>query len=84
MVSILTLVSLTVLFTLLLLRLEGMLGKSIGSIWYKALTGGKLGRDATFKEFADLIIKNAGKHGDEIKEAWELVGYPFPDSKSEL
>lgn len=61
-----------------------MLGKSIGSIWYKALTGGKLGRDATFKEFADLIIKNAGKHGDEIKEAWELVGYPFPDSKSEL
>ena len=56
----------------------GYAWEGAGPIWYKALTSGKLGENATFKEFADLTIENASEHVDKIKEAWIRVGYPFP------
>lgn len=71
-------------FYLAATKIGGYAWEGAGPIWYKTLTSGKLGRNATFKEFADITIENAGKHGDEIKEAWQFVGYPFPDSRSEL
>jgi hypothetical protein len=39
---------------------------------------------ATFTDFADLTIENAGEHADKIREAWTLVGYPFPEKRHEL
>lgn len=56
----------------------GYAWEGAGPIWYKALTSGKLGENATFKEFADLTIENASEHVDKIKKAWTRVGYPFP------
>lgn len=62
----------------------GYAWKGAGPIWYKALTSGKLSKNATFKEFADITIANAGEHGDKVKEAWRLVGYPFAENRTEL
>ncbi|CAI7639641.1 unnamed protein product [Penicillium glandicola] len=55
----------------------GYAWETAGPAWYKALTGGQLRPDASFKEFADLTILNAGEHEAEIREAWVQVGYPF-------
>jgi Zn-dependent metalloprotease len=62
----------------------GYAWEGAGPIWYSALTSGKLREDATFKEFADATIENAGAHVDKVKEAWKLVGYPFPEKRHEL
>ncbi|KAJ5603746.1 hypothetical protein N7537_006702 [Penicillium hordei] len=51
--------------------------ETAGPVWYKALTGGELRPNASFKEFADLTIINAGEHEADIREAWMQVGYPF-------
>ncbi|GLI77738.1 hypothetical protein PoHVEF18_006031 [Penicillium ochrochloron] len=58
--------------------------QTAGPIWYNALTCGKLRQNASFKEFAELTILNAGDHEDKIKEAWKRVGYPFGEARDEL
>lgn len=55
----------------------GYAWETAGPAWYKALTCGELRPNASFKEFADLTISNAGEHEAEIREAWTQVGYPF-------
>jgi Zn-dependent metalloprotease len=65
-------------FYLAATMIGGYAWEGAGPIWYRALTSGKLREKATFKEFADLTIESAGKHVDKIREAWNLVGYPFP------
>ncbi|KAJ5984542.1 hypothetical protein N7481_006641 [Penicillium waksmanii] len=62
----------------------GYTWQTAGPIWYKALTCGKLRQNASFKEFAELTILNAGDHEDKIKEAWKQVGYPFDEGRDEL
>jgi Zn-dependent metalloprotease len=71
-------------FCLAATMIGGYAWEGAGPIWYRALTNGKLREDATFKEFADATIENAGAHVDEVKEAWKLVGYPFPEKRPEL
>ncbi|GIK07500.1 hypothetical protein Aspvir_003166 [Aspergillus viridinutans] len=62
----------------------GFAWETAGPVWYKALVSSKLSEDATFKEFTDLTIQNAGKYEKEIKEAWSLVGYLFIENGDEL
>lgn len=62
----------------------GYAWEGAGPIWYKALTSGKLSEEATFKDFADLTIDNAGEHVQKVEEAWRLVGYPFPENREQL
>ncbi|KAJ5901532.1 hypothetical protein N7495_002060 [Penicillium taxi] len=71
-------------FYLAATKIGGYAWEGAGPIWYRALTCGKLRENATFKEFADLTIENANEHVDEVKEAWRLVGYPFPEKNHEL
>jgi Zn-dependent metalloprotease len=71
-------------FYLAATKIGGYAWEGAGRIWYRALTSGKLREDATFKEFADATIENAGAHADKVKEAWKLVGYPFPETRHEL
>ncbi|KAF4222141.1 hypothetical protein CNMCM5878_006736 [Aspergillus fumigatiaffinis] len=72
-------------FYLAATMIGGYAWEGAGPIWYRALTSGKLHhRRATFKDFADLTIENAGAHVDKIREAWKLVGYPFPEKRNEL
>jgi Zn-dependent metalloprotease len=72
-------------FYLAATMIGGYAWEGAGPIWYRALTSGKLRRKrATFKDFADLTIENAGVHVDKIREAWKLVGYPFPEKRNEL
>jgi Zn-dependent metalloprotease len=71
-------------FFLAATMIGGYAWEGAGPIWYRALTSGKLRENATFKEFADLTIENAGEHVDKIREAWTLVGYPFPENRNEL
>jgi Zn-dependent metalloprotease len=66
-------------FFLAATMIGGYAWEGAGPIWYRALTSGKLRENATFKEFADLTIESAGEHVGKIKEAWNLVGYPFPE-----
>ncbi|CAI7639631.1 unnamed protein product [Penicillium glandicola] len=40
--------------------------------------GGCAWEGAKFKDIADLTIEIAGEHMDKIREAWTLVGHPFP------
>jgi Zn-dependent metalloprotease len=61
----------------------GYAWEGVGPIWYRALTSDKLDENATFKEFADLTIESAGEYVDKIREAWNLVGYPFPEHRDE-
>jgi Zn-dependent metalloprotease len=55
----------------------GYAWETAGPAWYKALTGGELKPNASFREFADLTILNAGDYEEEIRKAWVQVGYPF-------
>jgi Zn-dependent metalloprotease len=55
-------------------RIGGYSWEGAGPIWYKTLTGGELPSDADFQKFADITYKNAGEHGDKIKDAWNAVG----------
>ena len=71
-------------FYLAATKIGGFSWEGAGPIWYNALASGKLPTRATFKQFADLTIAHAGDHGDKVKEAWEGVGYPFPETKDEL
>jgi Zn-dependent metalloprotease len=65
-------------FVLASTKIGGFAWEGAGQIWYKAMTGGNLKIRATFKEFADATINNAGEHATDVKKAWEEVGYPFP------
>jgi len=65
-------------------KIGGYAWEGAGPIWYRALTSGKLGENATFKEFADLTIENAREHVGKVREAWKLVGYPFSEQRDEL
>ncbi|QMW26831.1 hypothetical protein G4B84_002120, partial [Aspergillus flavus NRRL3357] len=67
-------------------KIGGYAWEGAGPIWYRALSSGKLRTNgkAKFKDFADLTIENAGVHVDKIREAWELVGYPFPEKRNKL
>lgn len=73
-------------FYLAATKIGGYAWEGAGPIWYRALSTGKLPTDgkATFKNFADLTIENARGHVDQVREAWTLVGYPFPEKKHEL
>lgn len=69
-------------FYLAATKIGGYAWEGAGQIWYKALTSGGLSTDgtATFKQFADLTIENAGDNVAEVQAAWDEVGYPFPDT----
>ncbi|KAF7620093.1 hypothetical protein AFLA_000108 [Aspergillus flavus NRRL3357] len=73
-------------FHLAATKIGGYAWEGAGPIWYRALSSGKLRTNgkAKFKDFADLTIENAGVHVDKIREAWELVGYPFPEKRNKL
>jgi Zn-dependent metalloprotease len=71
-------------FYLAATMIGGYAWEGAGPIWYRALSSGKLRENATFKEFADLTMKNAGAHVDKIRDAWKQVGYPFPEGRDEL
>ncbi|KXG50762.1 Peptidase M4 [Penicillium griseofulvum] len=73
-------------FFLAATKIGGFAWEGVGPIWYRALSSGKLPTNgkATFKEFADLTIENAGEHVDKVREAWTAVGYPFPEKRHEL
>ncbi|CAG8063461.1 unnamed protein product [Penicillium nalgiovense] len=73
-------------FFLAATKIGGYAWEGAGPIWYRALSSGKLRTDgeAKFKHFADLTMENAGEHVDKIREAWTLVGYPFPEKRDEL
>ncbi|KAJ5150899.1 uncharacterized protein N7482_010151 [Penicillium canariense] len=58
--------------------------ETAGPVWYKALTSGELSENATFREFAELTIRNAGDYEEKIREAWKQVGYPFVEGRDEL
>lgn len=70
-------------FYLAATKIGGYSWEGAGQVWYKTLASGKLGSNATFKEFADLTIKYASEHEEKVTEAWNEVGYPFAD-KEEL
>ncbi|KFY10218.1 hypothetical protein V491_07761 [Pseudogymnoascus sp. VKM F-3775] len=65
-------------FALAATKIGGFAWEGAGQIWYKAMSSVELKRTATFKEFADATINNAGEHAVDVKKAWEEVGYPFP------
>ncbi|KAL5357961.1 hypothetical protein BJX96DRAFT_182527 [Aspergillus floccosus] len=71
-------------FYLAATKIGGYAWEGAGPIWYRALASGKLRTDgeAKFKDFADLTIEHAGEHVDKIREAWTLVGYPFPEKRN--
>ena len=71
-------------FYLAATKIGGFSWEGAGPLWYNALASGKLPTRATFKQFADLTVAHAGEHGDKVREAWNGVGYPFPESKDEL
>lgn len=71
-------------FALAATKIGGYSWEGAGQIWYKALTQPGLHEDASFKEFADATIANAGQHATSVKKAWEGVGYPFPPHRNEL
>ncbi|PYH87059.1 thermolysin metallopeptidase [Aspergillus uvarum CBS 121591] len=60
----------------------GYAWEGAGRIWYNALRSREIPSDgtATFKGFADLTMKHAENHVDDVREAWVLVGYPFSAS----
>ncbi|ANP54929.1 Zn-dependent metalloprotease [Streptomyces griseochromogenes] len=67
-------------FYLVASALGGNAWERAGQIWYDVLTGGELGTDAQFADFATLTVKAARERygaGDEIQavqKAWEQVG----------
>ena len=71
-------------FFLAATMIGGYAWEGAGPIWYRAMSSGKLRQDATFKDFANLTIENAGQHVDKVREAWTLVGYPFSEKRDEL
>ncbi|MFF6994963.1 M4 family metallopeptidase [Streptomyces sp. NPDC008313] len=62
--------------------LGGHAWERAGRIWYEVLTGGELGSQASFADFAKLTAAQARSSfgdGDELREvqkAWERVGVP--------
>ncbi|MGP2437064.1 M4 family metallopeptidase [Streptomyces sp. JW3] len=70
-------------FYLFAKALGGKAWERAGQVWYDALTGGRLGSDATFEEFAGLTLAAArerygddGEELDAVSKAWEQVGVP--------
>ncbi|WP_406118078.1 M4 family metallopeptidase [Streptomyces sp. NBC_00989] len=67
-------------FYLLATELGGHAWEKAGQIWYDALTGGELRRNASFAEFANLTVSAAeGRYGrgdefDATRKVWEQVG----------
>ncbi|MBT2413211.1 M4 family metallopeptidase [Streptomyces sp. ISL-12] len=67
-------------FYLFATALGGKAWERAGQVWYDVLTGGELGQDATFEEFAGLTLAAAReRYGDAeeldaVGKAWERVG----------
>ncbi|MFD7342599.1 M4 family metallopeptidase [Streptomyces violascens] len=69
-------------FYLLADELGGKAWERAGQIWYDVLTGGHLGKQAMFKDFAKLTVAAAkARYGDgaeyqAVQKAWSQVGIP--------
>lgn len=61
-------------FYLAATKIGGNSWEGAGPIWYKTMTDSRLKSDATFQQFADLTVANAGGHTKEVTAAWEEVG----------
>lgn len=61
-------------FQLAAVAIGGATWEGAGRIWYDALTGGGVGPDSGFAEFAAATVAAAGAHADTVGSAWETVG----------
>lgn len=61
-------------FYLVATKIGGHAWKTAGPIWYRVLTGGKLKTNATFQEFANETLAEAGEYKAQVTEAWGEVG----------
>jgi hypothetical protein len=61
-------------FHLAALAVGGRAIEGAGRIWYDALTGTAVPRDADFATFAAATVAAAGAHADAVREAWRQVG----------
>ncbi|KAF2755527.1 zincin [Pseudovirgaria hyperparasitica] len=71
-------------FYLAATKIGGNSWDGAGPIWYETLTGGKLKSNATFQQFADLTVLNAGPHASQVVAAWKEVGISAKSGRSEL
>ncbi|GHO47932.1 M4 family metallopeptidase [Ktedonospora formicarum] len=67
-------------FYLVATALGGYAWEKAGHIWYKAMTDSAMGPQTTFKDFANLTLKQAerlqgdeGKEREAVQQAWEAV-----------
>ncbi|WP_245444700.1 M4 family metallopeptidase [Microvirga sp. KLBC 81] len=72
-------------FYLTAVELGGNAWDRAGKIWYGVLTGGRLGRDATFSEMRALTVDYARQHFDEnvarvVSAAWDEVKVEAPSA----
>ena len=69
-------------FYLAATALGGHAWERAGRIWYDVLTGGELGQQALFTDFAGLTVAaartrfNDGEELQAVLKAWEQVGVP--------
>ncbi|MEU8541597.1 M4 family metallopeptidase [Streptomyces sp. NPDC048717] len=70
-------------FYLLATELGGSSWERAGKIWYDVMTGGTLGEEATFAEFARATVASArtlfgdgGAETEAVLKAWSTVGVP--------
>lgn len=61
-------------FQLAAVAIGGPTWEGAGRIWYDALTGGRVGPDTGFAEFAAATVAAAGAHADTVGSAWDAVG----------
>lgn len=68
-------------FALAARELDGFAWEHVGRIWYDTLTSGRLGRDATFAEFAADTVKSAearfgagSREARAVEHGWQTVG----------
>ncbi|MFF2370291.1 M4 family metallopeptidase [Agromyces sp. NPDC058110] len=68
-------------FALAARRLGGFAWEHVGRIWYDTLTAGRLDEDATFAQFADETVRQAGlrfgeasREAEAVREGWREVG----------
>jgi hypothetical protein len=61
-------------FQLAALAMGGTSWDGAGRIWFAALTGGQVGADTGFADFAAATVAAAGEHADVVARAWEEVG----------
>lgn len=68
-------------FALAARQLGGFAWEHVGRIWYDTLTSGRLGEDATFAQFAEETVRQAGlrfgersREVEAVREGWQQVG----------